>query len=245
MNNMNNNIHRTFEFNKLILFIITLLILKKIYTINPNYINDINKFTLFYILCSFLILVIDKFKGPLNIFITKKESIDFKKIIFIMLYISLFYIYHPDGEIREKIKNINYCFKIIFVIIFMSQIIIGKFEIENSKLLIFEYLFYHWIIFGIIVLLIYLIVKNDNINKIIKLYLKILFLISIIIILIKPFIDILVGYNKWKYSNYILINHENSSLKNNKIIINNFMNYIIINIIFILICIFISVLKIF
>ena len=96
-----------------------------------------------------------------------------------------------------------------------------------------------------IVLLIYLIVKNDNINKIIKLYLKILFLISIIIILIKPFIDILVGYNKWKYSNYILINHENSSLKNNKIIINNFMNYIIINIIFILICIFISVLKIF
>ena len=96
---MNNNIHAKFEFNKLILFIITLLILKKIYTINPNYINDINKFTLFYILCSFLILVIDKFKGPLNIFITKKESIDFKKIIFIMLYISLFYIYHPDGEI--------------------------------------------------------------------------------------------------------------------------------------------------
>ena len=199
MNNMNNNIHAKFEFNKLILFIITLLILKKIYTINPNYINDINKFTLFYILCSFLILVIDKFKGPLNIFITNKESIDFKKIIFIMLYISLFYIYHPDGEITDKIKNINYCFKIIFVIIFMSQIIIGKFEIENSKLLI------------------YLIVKNDNINKIIKLYLKILFLISIIIILIKPFIDILVGYNKWKYSNYILINHENSSLKNNKI----------------------------
>ena len=184
------------------------------------------------VILSFLTLILDKFGGPFNYFKTKKNKVDYKKLIFIMIYICILLLY--NGIKKNIIRS-------IFLIVLLVLVIIFSFlENENIHFLNFEYLLYHWLIFSMIFLFYYLTKAKDYHYA--KMYLALMLIISFVFIGVKPLIDIMLGegkHHRWKYSNFKYFNknisnegnNENNLIeKNNKNVFNNLMNYIIINI---------------
>jgi hypothetical protein len=180
----------------------------------------------FLLLLSFLIIIIDKFGGPFKFFQTKKHKVDYKKLIFIMIYIALAFFYNNSNSNNNFKDYIQKTFAIILIIM---GIIFSILETKDETFLTFEYLLYHWITF-IMVFSFYYLAKDDNFAK---KYLVIMMILSCLCLLIKPLIDVAFGIKTWKYSNYKYFNKNIliKEKKNNRNVFNNLMNYIIINII--------------
>lgn len=184
------------------------------------------------VILSFLTLILDKFGGPFNYFKTKKDKVDYKKLIFIMIYINILFLYND-----REIKDIRWIFSRVLLVL---VIIFSFLENENIHFLNFEYLLYHWLVFSMIFLFYYLTKAKDYPYA--KMYLTLMLGISFVFIGVKPLIDIMLGegkHHRWKYSNFKYFNknisnegnNENNLIeKNNKNVFNNLMNYIIINI---------------
>ena len=133
------------------------------------------------ILISFFTLILDKFGGQLfNYFKTKKDKVDYKKLIFIMLYICILLVLKG-----KKFTDIRYTFIIVLLVL---AIIFSFLEDENIHFLNFEYLLYHWLVLSMIFLFYYL---TDSYYKHIKLYLILMLIISVVFIGVKPLIVII------------------------------------------------------
>ena len=138
--------------------------------------------------------------------------------------------YNLNKNIDDIIGKIKNWFPKILIVI---AIVFSFLNTEDETFLTFEYLLYHWIIF-IMIFSFYNLTNAVN-YPYAKMYLTIMMIISVLFIIIKPFIDVMFGLKTWKYSNYKYFNKNISSIefnkKNNKNILNNLMNYIIINIV--------------
>jgi len=217
------------EFTNFLLYIPLLGALYALWTYREK--NERMAKLFFLVLLSFIILRIDIFGGPFDIFETKKNKVDYKKLIFIMIYISIAFLYYnlnennDENKIDGKIVKIKNWFPKILIGI---AIVFSFLNTEDETFLTFEYLLYHWIIF--IMIFSFYNLTNAVKYPYAKMYLTIMMIISVLFMLIKPFIDVMVGLKTWKYSNYKYFNN-NINKKNNKNVLNNLMNYIIINIV--------------
>lgn len=214
---------------------------------NINVKKNIKKNTLpILISISFIILFVHKIPIPFLNVLYDKDEIDFRKLIFINIYIYiLLQRYKQRYDDESKIIKFIRKTKFIIFIPFIVFIILNR---SDNTFFVTEYLIYQFYILSIIILLNLLI--NDNLVNI-KRFLSIISFVSIIIFFIKPFIDLLIGgtviegedekhvsnFKYYKYSNY---RYFNKNIKNyddeknyNKRLFNTLMNYIIINIILI------------
>tara|TARA_B100000029_G_C17519723_1_gene939372 strand:+ start:186 stop:926 length:741 start_codon:yes stop_codon:yes gene_type:complete len=202
------------------------------------YISWRTDFILFLTVLSIVSINIDKFGGPFNIFETKKDKVDYKKLIFIMIYISIVLLYYNKKGIvgslgigqEERRDKIMAWFPRVLIIL---AIVFSFLNNENETFLTFEYLLYHWVVFAMVFAFYYLTKANDYPYA--KMYLTIMMIISVLFMIIKPLFDVMFGFKTWKYSNYKYFNKnisiESDQKKNNKNVLNNLMNYIIINIV--------------
>jgi hypothetical protein len=231
MNEYENNLRNT-EITNLIVYVPLIGLLYILYNYQSNNENENKISKLFFaVLLSFIVLKIDKLGGPFEIFKTKKDKVDYKKLIFIMIYISIvFLFYNQNKNTNNIINNIKKWFIIILIGLAFTFSLLNS---EDETFLTFEYILYHWLVFIMIFLFYYF--TNNNDYPYAKMYLTIMMIISIVFILIKPQFDIIFGFKTWKFSNYMYFNKniysKYNQKKNNKNVLNNLMNYIIINII--------------
>mgnify|MGYP001400666149 CR=1 FL=1 len=187
-------------------------------------------FILFLTFLSIVSINIDKFGGPFNIFETKKDKVDYKKLIFIMIYISIVLLYYNKNILGLGQENRKEMIMAWFPrVLIILAIVFSFLNNENETFLTFEYLLYHWVVFAMVFAFYYLTKANDYPYA--KMYLTIMMIISVLFMIIKPLFDVMFGFKTWKYSNYKYFNKNISQKKNNKNVLNNLMNYIIINIV--------------
>jgi len=228
---------------------------------NISEFKHLNKIIIFAsILFSILLLFIDKFI-KLSKFYDKddKDKIDYRKYLFILIYIFLV-VYYSEVNLVQYLPNFVYSklpnldekdndnINIILFIIFIVYIIIPSFifTILSSDYSPFqkgEYIIYNFYIFGLI-LIFNTFISNRQEFEIIKMYLNIISLLGFIIFVLKPLIlelstaDLLSKkISQIKWSNYYIFNKNIKNYDNsknyNKRYFNSLMNYMIINIILI------------
>jgi len=228
---------------------------------NISEFKHLNKIIIFAsILFSILLLFIDKFI-KLSKFYDKddKDKIDYRKYLFILIYIFLV-VYYSEVNLVQYLPNFVYSklpnldekdndnINIILFIIFIVYIIIPSFifTILSSDYSPFqkgEYIIYNFYIFGFI-LIFNTFISNRQEFEIIKMYLNIISLLGFIIFVLKPLIlelstaDLLSKkISQIKWSNYYIFNKNIKNYDNsknyNKRYFNSLMNYMIINIILI------------
>ena len=216
------------EFTNFILLVPALITLYMLYTFKSGNSEKAKMLLLiFFVILSFLIIRIDKYGAPFKFFETKKNKVDYKKLIFIMCYISIAFLYHIDNTSDNIINIIQHMFIRILIGIGIVFTFLET-NTENETLLTFEYLLYHWVVFAMVFAFYYLTKAKDYPYA--KMYLTIMMIISVVFMIIKPFFDVMFKFKTWKHSNYKYFN-KNVSKKNNKNVLNNLMNYIIINIV--------------